>query len=595
MTKSKIFLAASSLFAAMSCGFNAQAQSTSFVPAETFFTAGSSAQFNTFGIAGSYTVPPASGPLCGTNHWSKKSASTAPITIVDPRSSSIVPEPANVWIAWDNNFQNGVAGQGVICIYASVDSIVGVRAYEARASLSLNTSLAGAAGANLIPLSGNDVALPASVLAWINANVKINAANTDIRPEDAKFASMRVLTAAGTQVTGRGITGVGYGPFPIGTPIKSSQSSTTANPVDFAIDPGDVDPINSGNAVRGYAEVAIGAAPVVVFANVSQTGSGHLGDGNYTNVNRFILSKALEGNITHVRDLGYGATYNASSTSYNNYNLAGETDQPIHVFLREPLSGTYNTMEFSIPMSREIDGDDYAPNVVLGQETGVNASNTSCTTTPCTVESGNPLYHIASNGATRARAVGTGEMVTAVNGTADAIGYAFWGFGTFQGKANVKYLTVDGVDPLFSGPSANSNGVGVFPTCATSGGVATSCTGVPFTNIINGTYPIWSKYRLIYDASVSSNIATAMVVYAQNASHPTTGVIQDFVPASFLQTFHSHYAQVVRDNGVAYGPNNGIKYQVPETGGDMGGAVFTIQSELDFLNDTNNQQTSVLQ
>jgi hypothetical protein len=595
MTKSKIFLAASSLFAAMSCGFNAQAQSTSFVPANTFFTAGSSAQFNTFGIAGSYVIPPSAYPLCGSNHWSKKNSSSLPITIVDPRSSSIVPEPANVWIAWDNNFQNGVAGQGTICIFASVDSIVGVRAYEARATLALNSSLAGTAGANLIPLIGNDVPLPASVLAWINANVKINAANTDIRPEDAKFASMRVLTAAGTQVTGRGVTGVGYGPFPIGTPIKSSQSSTTANPVDFAIDPGDVDPINSGNSVRRYAELEIGAAPVIVFANVSNTASGHFGDGNYTNINRFILSKALEGNISHVRDLGYGATYNPSSTSYNNFNLAGEADQPIHVFLREPLSGTYNTMEFSIPMSREIDGDDYEPNTVLGQETGVNASNTACSTTPCTVESGNPLYHIFSNGATRARTVGTGEMVSAVNGQVDALGYAFWGFGTFQGKANVKYLTVDGVDPLYSGPSANTNGAGVFPSCTVSGGVATACNGVPFTNIINGTYPIWSKYRLIYDATVSSTIAPTMVLYAQNASNISTGVIQDFVPAQNLQTFHSHYAQVIRDSGVGTTGNNGIKYQVPETGGDMGGAVFTIQSELDFLNDTNNQQTNVLQ
>jgi hypothetical protein len=57
-----------------------------------------------------------------------------------------------------------------------------------------------------------------------------------------------------------------------------------------------------------------------------------------------------------------------------------------------------------------------------------------------------------------------------------------------------------------------------------------------------------------------------------------------------MQTFHSHYAQVVTDAGVAYTGNNGFKTGVPETGGDMGGAVLTIQSELDFLNDFNNQQ-----
>ncbi len=594
--KSKFLVAAMSLCAAIAGVSSANAQLTnSFVPAETFFTAGSSAQWPTFAIAGSYIIPPAQFALCGTNHWTYKSASSTPISIVDPRSASIAAEPANVWVAWDNNFANGVAGKGVICIYASVDSIVGVRAYAARATLNISSSLAGVTGTNQIALIGNDVALPAAVLSWINANVVINSANTDIRPEDAKFATMRALTGYGTTVTGRGITGVGYGPFPIGTAIKSSQSSTVANPVDFAIVSSDTDPINSANSVRPFADISIGAAPVMVFANVSATGSGHLGDGNYTNINRFILARALQGTITHVRDLGYGATYSTGSTTFNNYTLAGESDNPLHVFLREPLSGTYNTMEFSVPMAREIDGDDFEPNTVLGQEVNITPSNTSCTSVPCTVNSGNPLYQISANGSTRARAVGTGEMVKTVNKTADALGYAFWGFSTFSGMSNVKYLTVDGVDPLYSGPSANPNGVGVFPSCATSGGVATSCTGVTFTNIINGTYPIWSKYRMIYDPTVSSNIATAMVSYAQSASNPSGGVIQDMLPAPNMQVFHSHYSQVVTDAGLAFTGNNGFKYQVPETGGDMGGAVLTIQSELDFINDTGNQQISELQ
>jgi len=63
-----------------------------------------------------------------------------------------------------------------------------------------------------------------------------------------------------------------------------------------------------------------------------------------------------------------------------------------------------------------------------------------------------------------------------------------------------------------------------------------------------------------------------------------------------MQVFHSHYAQVVEDSGVAFGPNNGFKTGVPETGGDMGGAVLTIQSELDFINDTGgNQQVNLFQ
>jgi hypothetical protein len=575
MKKSRIVLAALSLSAALLYASNAEAQ---YAPTENFYTAGSSAQFNTFGIAASYTIPGNSGPLCGTHHWSQKSSPTLPITLYDPRSASIIAEPANIWIAWDTNAANHVANSGVICLYASVDSIVGVRAYQARAQVQLAAGLSGAADANpdLVPLIGQGEALPASIYALVNGAV-LNAANTDIRPEDAKFATMRAMTALGTGVTGRGVTGQGYGPSPIGTAIKSSQSAAVANPVDFAIASGDVDPISAGNSVRTYFDVPIGAAPVMVVANVSNIASGHLGDGNFTNINRFMLAKALEGNITHTRDLTY---------------TPGLPDVPFHVFIREPLSGTYNTMEFSIPMAREIEGDSFAPGVVNGQEVGVTPSNTSCATTPCAVESGNPLWHIASNGSTRGRVVGTGEMVKTVNLTADSLGYAFWGFSTYQGMTHLKYLLVDGVDPLYSGPSANPGGAGVLPGCTVNGGgYATSCPVVPFTNIINGTYPVWSKYRLMWDPlTYSTNIAATMVSYAQKASDPSVGVITDFLPAGAMQTFHSHYTQVVRDNGAAYGPNNGFKSGIPETGGDMGGAVLTIQSELDFINDTGGNQ-----
>jgi len=62
------------------------------------------------------------------------------------------------------------------------------------------------------------------------------------------------------------------------------------------------------------------------------------------------------------------------------------------------------------------------------------------------------------------------------------------------------------------------------------------------------------------------------------------------VPVKNLQSFRSHYAQVVRDNGIAFGANNGFKAGVPETGGDAGGLVMTIQSELDFIADSGGNQ-----
>ena len=594
MTKSKFLLATLSLGAAVACVSNAGAQA--YTPLLQFYTAGSSAQFNTFGIAASNTIGSNSGPLCGAHHWSKKNASALPIYLYDARSSSISNEPANVWVAWDDNAANGVANAGVVCFYAAVDSIVGVRAYMAHATLQLSSSLVGTSDAGLVPLLTNaGETLPLSVYNIINGAV-LNAANTDIRPEDAKFASMRAMTNYGTQVTGRAVTGVGYtGANGIGTPIKSSQSSTTANPVDFAIDGGDVDPINSSNGVRQFFDVSIGAAPVMVIANVSNTASGHLGDGTFTNVNRFVLAKAIEGKILHTRDLNYTVGYTASTSTFT----TTAPDVPLNIFIREPLSGTYNTMEFSIPNSLEIDGSTFNPGTVNGQETGINTALTACVPTSSSscnaqnVESGNPLFHKTSNGGFRARAVGTGEMISSVNNYVHTIGNAFWGFSSYAGKTHIKYLTVDGVDPLYSGATANPNGVGVFPSCT-----STLCPTIPFTNVINGSYPIWSKYRLIWDPlTYNNNIATTIVTYAQHASEPgASSIIYDMLPATLMQTFHSHYAQVVRDSGAAYGPNNGFRAGIPETGGDMGGAVLTIQSELDFINDTGgNQQVQLFQ
>jgi hypothetical protein len=636
MSKSKLCIIVLALVVVMLGAVQANAQ---YTPAENFYTAGSSAQFNTFGVA---AIGTSNNGICGQHHWTGKSGGKAyqptsstqngtySITLVDPRSGSILAEPANLWVAWDNNAVNQVSGNGVVCFYASVDSIVGVRAYAARAYLSISSNASGATDASTntfggatvvdqVPLVGAGEPLPAVIYNIIN-NAVLNAANTDIRPEDAKFATMRALTTLGSQVTGRGVTGWGYGPSPIGTAILSSQSSTIANPVDFTLDCSDTDPVNSSiNAgcgggstnIREYFEVPIGAAPVMIVANVSNTGSGHLGDGHYSNINRFVLRNVLEGTLPYVRDIGYNTTYNAGPpTTWTTTEAA----VPLNVFVREPLSGTYNTTEWSVPMSLEMDGSQYHPGFVVGMETGVTPTDTTpvCGTKPftaanCSTSSGNPLWMVNSVGGFRGRAVGTGEMITAVNGNADTIGFAFWGFSTYQGKANIKYLSVDGVDPLYSGPSSNPGGVGVFPSCTTnSNGYATACPNLSFPNIVNGSYPIWSNYRLIWDPFTSStNIAPYVVAAAQTASDPSTGLVTDFVPVQYMQTFHSHYTQVVSDSGAAYGGNNGFKtaengesqlVNIPETGGDMGGAVLTIQSEVDYLLDTGgNQQVGQFQ
>jgi len=599
----KFAIAALSLTATLLCVTNANAQA--FVPAETYYAAGSSAQFNTMALAGGINVF-GGGPLCGTHHWTQKNPGGAnTIAAHDARTSggqAVPDEPGNIWIEW-NDAAATHSANAVVCLYLTLDSIVGVREYAANATLVLPAGLVGAADQNNVALLGAGEALPANIQNIVNG-VKFNVAHTDIRPEDAKFASMRAMTAQAAQMAGRAVTGLGFGPFPIGALIHSTVSSATAEPVDFAIDPGDTDPL-TGGAVRTYTEIALGAAPVMVIANYSSTASGHFGDPALaiSDINVQPLAIALSGGST----TSVPPAVNALNTGFHirDFSTApgasAAADPGLHTFIREPLSGTYNTMEWCVPDSARFAGDfAFGVGRMTGQDSNVAA---------------NPLSQTAPNTGTRKRVIGSGEMVAQVNNNADGFGYTFWNFSSFQGKActsiscvngtnALKYLNVDGVDPLFNGASANPNGIGVLPQCTTSGGVIVSCPQLPFTHIVDGTYPVWSKYRAIYDASDPTNLAAVLIGhYAQevaanppNPANPGSGILTDFVPVNNLATFRSHYAQVIRTGGGGTVGNNGFKTGIPETGGDAGGMVLTIQSEIDFLADTGgNQQVNLKQ
>jgi hypothetical protein len=601
MKELKMRFAVLSLVAAMLCSVNAHA-----AVVETFFAGGSSAQFNTFALAGGFNVF-GGGPLCGTHHWTQKNpGGSNTIAVHDPRSTVANPipdEPGNIWIIWNTDAANG-GPNGVVCYYIVLDSIVGVREYQASGTLVLPAGLVGSADANIVPLLGAGETLPAAIQTIVNGST-LNVGVTDVRAEDAKFGSNRAMTTLAQQVTGRSSTGLGFGPFPIGTKIQSAVSAATAQPVDFAIDPGDVDPI-SGGAVRHYTDFSTGAAPVMVIVNFSDTASGHIGDPALavSNVNLAGLANFLAGGPfistpPAVNNTNFGFHIRDLSTASGASSVA---DVGIHTFVREPLSGTYNTMEFCGPNSRGIGAGDPAFGVgtVVGQDANVAA---------------NPLSQTAPNGGTRKRVIGSGEMVAQVNNNQDGFGYTFWNFSSFNGKActssscvngtnALKYLTVNGVDPLFSGPSANPNGAGVLPQCTTSGGVIVSCPVLPFTHVVDGSYPIWTKYRALVDTTDPTNIAATLInTYVQeiaanpaNPANPGSGILTDLVPSKNLAAFRSHYAQVVRDSGIAFGPNNGFKAGVPETGGDAGGAVLTITSELDFIADTGgNQQVNLKQ
>lgn len=475
--------------------------------------AGSSGAFQAFALAALQT--------CGTNSWTQKNGGSG----LDSRSSQIPLETGNIWIVWNN-------AQTSICSYIAVDSVIGQQLFFAvpRATISISSSFIGTQGQNLIPTQ-SDTTLPQSIYNALNGQA-FNCAPTDIRPEDALFAEDRALAPLNSTYTG-----LGYGPGPIGTPVQSTFSSSTSTPVAFAIS--GKDPI-TGQFVQPWVTTNVGAQALMVIVNNLQTGS--TGDFSnvsaFQNVNRFDLTMALNGT--------YGWTRDLSSAS-------GVATSPLNVILREPTSGTYNTMEFNIPRSLEIGST---------QELGVNPS----------ASDGNPLDITNIHGGWRKRAVGNGQMIsevgTAANG--NVLGYGFWSTGNYASQlSNVRYLTVDGVDPLFS-----SYAGGFFPACNIP------CPGVvQFTNILNGSYPIWNVLRVTTAKSIPSGVQ-ALINAAENA---VVNISPDFVPITELNVFRSH--RNIPHSGCTT-VSNGHLPGVKECGGDVGGAPFTVQADLDNVTDS---------
>jgi len=254
----------------------------------------------------------------------------------------------------------------------------------------------------------------------------------------------------------------------------------------------------------------------------------------------------------------------------------------------------------------------------------------------------------------RLRALGTSEEVKAVisslnkSGSGSTtvfnpIGYAYWSYGNLgplcskiggtscTGTWKGHYLTVDGIDGLFATPGGEfDNGYGNVNSSAPynvpynpSGAynppvcdfkATTVCFAIPFTHIIDGTYPLWSLFRLVTLAPVTNKVSTPpgvldIVANTEIQSNPGGDNLSDFVP--FLNSisgsdgvytgnlnlfvYRSHYKQsgVNPANGHkgCSGNFNGVSLQggkntattcLVDAGGDVGGSVLTVQSDVDF-------------
>lgn len=533
---------------------------------------------------------------------------------VDSLGDTVPAVKGNVWVVWDDTADPNRN----ICMYINVDSGVGNRALFAYPQGILSLPAADCTGTtggdNLISsvlLNGAaDEVLPVAICNSINnvantpAGTIINVAMSDVRPEDAFFAHLRVFfntCNSGTCLGYPSLGGLGQiqGPVNGTAAFKSAFSTGTLAAATFSLEGGGTnsDPI-SGQLIPAplfrFSTIEVGGAPVMVFVNKTQAGAGHLGDTNLTGVNTFTLAAALDGTLTHTADL------------FTNYAAGALANIPLNTWVREPISGTYNTMEFDVVRSRRYastqeNGNIPAANCFGGRPLNPPHNAAAYNAALCTNAITNPMNIAGANGGgLRRRAVGTGDMVNAVSATADSLGYAFWSFGNFASSGtvnplNLKYLTVDGVDPLSS-----SYTTGALPQCPNPIVAPNYCTGVlvpagqqPFPHVADGTYPIWAVLQVVtlLPPYPQATLAQALVAGSQAE---VVNKVPDYIPYSALNVFRAHwtqsYAGISPRNGHC---DNGAGGAL--TGSQMGGGVFPIQADFDSCADNGTELTELKQ
>jgi len=471
---------------------------------------------------------------------------TRPLT----KGGSSATDTGNVWIVWDSSATTN------IWAYIKVDSVIGTRCYFAQPRCNVNISSFPAAG-NLISSAlwgdkSSDSTPPLAVQAIFTApppNIvnSVTVAATDIRPEDGLFAQCRANSVlggghGGLDGLGYGVNGSGVCPK-VGSSLAQLEgadvlsglpgSSSTAHVLAFNIS--GTDPFTN-NTIPAATTVPVGASPIV-----------------------FITERmgALKG-VTNASD-----TQLKSVFSGNNCNASafGAPSAAIQAYLREPLSGTMNTTEYTVFRYPNQDG--------TSQETHVGNTN--------------PLKGTlcAAGGGKRTRGIGTGEEVTLVQNSVanfgtDGVGYAFFSYGNVSSIANsgnYRYLQLNGVDGIFAsyaGGDPGEPGNGTIPGAAnlTLCAGAFPCPeskiwkgGLSFPHLRDGSYRAWSLLRVVSNGTALTNVNT-LILKSQTFVVNNT---PDYVPAKKagtdpgLKLLRSHYGT---------GASN-----APEKGRDAGGCI----------------------
>lgn len=172
--------------------------------------------------------------------------------------------------------------------------------------------------------------------------------------------------------------------------------------------------------------------------------------------------------------------------------------------------------------------------------------------------------------------IGNNNMVTQVGANTDAIGYVVWTTANFAPAVNMKYLTVDSVDPLLNNYAILN---GAIPQ------TAVQLANVTLSHVADGTYPIWTEDRFVSYAGGASAAATLATLTQSQVTTPG-GAQPDFITTPNLLAFHAHFSPVFVNFNVGNVSADGNRVcgagSNAEDGGDVGGLVFTLQTGADY-------------
>jgi hypothetical protein len=635
-------------------------------PTVHFLAAGSSAMFQGFEIATVNSIGPlavaANAPGGSVHHYTFKSTCPGLCLSVlhDPRTNGTPPipdEPSNVWVVWTCP-PAGCTGSNAVDVWAyhQVDSTVGVRSILSRANSGVGSAVlsrldAGTSGTGTVvadqavdavnpalldngvakgsgseaascPVGGvacDDKYIPGDVWSAISgaAGAQINVGMTDIRPEDAKAATKRVAGPVSNNVS------LGYGTVGsqlITSAILSAYSNTQAQGVEFGL-PGLPDPFNNVPVPPSMTVIPVGQSPILFIAN--RGNAAGLGAPDTATGDPFAFTNLVDTGNNPLGQLFSGVNCSGSNPAFTDNSgnasltASGLANFNVNLVIREPLSGTMNTTEWTsfrtaannspVGSATYLDATGYAH--ISGAAGGVSQEYNVKPTD-------NPLNKGCQTGGTRKRAIGTGELIkSGIKAAGDNLGYAFFSFGNvdpIKGPANkFGYLTIDGVDPIFVAyngadtAQAAAGNFGGLPTCnpgvsCNKGSVWTA--GVDFPNLRNGSYRAWSLLRAICDTADTHCTgdafgANALIQQVQaDISTNKPKSVADFLPYDDIKYVRSHYNllggtshaqpfvhyfnQPMINPGTLSSPPNtlDVAQTALENGGDAGGCILPLNT-----------------